>query len=287
MPSRRKLEEHRRSIEEIRDIMNSMKTLAYMETRKLDHLLDTQHAVVNSIEVVAADFISAYPDAIPVVQAVQEVYLVIGSERGFCGDFNELLLRRLEQIQQDKQSEDFAILIATGQKLHAALRADSPVAARLNGASVAEEVEAVLTHVVDTLAALQTQYGALTVTALYHAADDDTLVTQRLLPPFQDYLDSAPGFSHLPVLNLTPTDFLIELSDHYLFTALHEIFYVSLMAENRRRVQHLEGAVQHLEEESDALRHQSNARRQEEIIEEIEVILLSAANLMKPLPKGQ
>jgi F-type H+-transporting ATPase subunit gamma len=287
MPSRRKLEEHRRSIEEIRDIMNSMKTLAYMETRKLDHLLDTQHTVVNSIEIVATDFVSAYPEAMPGVQAAREVYLVIGSERGFCGDFNETLLRRLEGIQQDKQGKDSAIVVATGQKLHASLPNGPHIAARLDGASVAEEVEAVLPRVVDTLAALQTQYGTLSLYALYHAADDETLVTQRLLPPFQDYLDRPPLFSLPPVLNLTPTDFLIELSDHYLFAALHEIFYASLMAENRRRVQHLEGAVKHLEEESDDLRHQSNARRQEEIIEEIEVILLSAASLQKPLPKRQ
>ena len=285
MPSRRKLDEHRRSIEEVRDIMNSMKTLAYMETRKLDHLLDAQHAVVNSIEIVATDFVSAYPEAMPRMQAAREVYLVIGSERGFCGDFNETLLHRLEPIQQDKKDKDFTILVATGQKLHTLLLNDPHVAARLDGASVAEEVEAVLTRVVDTLAALQTHYGTLTLYALYHKVHDDTIVTQRLLPPFQDYLDRPPRFPIPPVLNLAPADFLIELSDHYLFAALHEIFYASLMAENHRRVQHLEGAVKHLDEESDELRRQSNARRQEEIIEEIEVILLSTTSLEKPLPK--
>ena len=287
MPSRRKLEEHRHSIEEIRDIMNSMKTLAYMETRKLDQLLDTQHAVVDSIEIVATDFVSAYPEAMPKIQAVREVYLVMGSERGFCGDFNETLLRRLEQIQHDKRDKDFPILVVTGQKLHASLLNNLHVATRLDGAGVAEEVEAVLTRVVDTLAALQAQYGTLTLCALYHAVDDDTLVTQQLLPPFHDYLDRPLLFSLPPVLNLEPTDFLLELSDHYLFAAFHVIFYASLMAENRRRVQHLEGAVKHLDEESDELRRQSNARRQEEIIEEIEVILLSAASLKKTLPKRQ
>ena len=55
--------------------------------------------------------------------------------------------------------------------------------------------------------------------------------------------------------------------------------YVSLMAENIQRVRHLESAVQHLDDKSANLLHQSNALRQEEIIEEIEVILLSEANL--------
>ena len=238
-----------------------------------------------NLAIVAADFVSAYPGVIPDIQAAREVYLVIGSERGFCGDFNETLLRQLEQIQHDKQDKDSPVLVLAGQKLHASLLNNPHVAARLEGAGVAEEVEAVLTRVVDTLAALQAQHGTLTLYVLYHAVNDDTLVTQRLLPPFQDYLDRPPGFSLPPVLNLAPTDFLIELSDHYLFAALHEIFYASLMAENHRRVQHLEGAVKHLNEESDELRRKSNARRQEEIIEEIEVILLSAASLKKTLPK--
>ncbi len=67
--------------------------------------------------------------------------------------------------------------------------------------------------------------------------------------------------------------------DHYLFAALHEILYASLNAENHQRVAHLEGAVKHLDDESAELARQCNALRQEEIIEEIEVILLSAASL--------
>jgi F-type H+-transporting ATPase subunit gamma len=50
------------------------------------------------------------------------------------------------------------------------------------------------------------------------------------------------------------------------------------MAENQRRVQHLEGAVDHLDERAAELTRQVNARRQEEIIEEIEVILLNATS---------
>jgi F-type H+-transporting ATPase subunit gamma len=59
------------------------------------------------------------------------------------------------------------------------------------------------------------------------------------------------------------------------------------MAENLRRVRHLEGAVRHLDDKSATLQHQSNALRQEEIIEEIEVILLSASSLDENRYKGK
>ena len=69
------------------------------------------------------------------------------------------------------------------------------------------------------------------------------------------------------------------MTHHYLFAVLHEIFYISLMAENQRRLQHLEGAVKHLDDETVNLRRKSQIYRQEEITEEIEVILLNAENL--------
>ena len=58
---------------------------------------------------------------------------------------------------------------------------------------------------------------------------------------------------------------------------LHEILYASLLAENRRRVQHLDGALRHLDRRLDDLKRKDRRLRQEEIIEEIEVILLGSS----------
>jgi len=57
------------------------------------------------------------------------------------------------------------------------------------------------------------------------------------------------------------------------------MLYNSLMVENLHRMAHLEGAVKHLDDKSAELARQCNALRQEEIIEEIEVILLSGTSL--------
>jgi F-type H+-transporting ATPase subunit gamma len=107
----------------------------------------------------------------------------------------------------------------------------------------------------------------------------------QILPPFEQPGKRVPIFAHPPLLNLQPKAFLAELIDHYLFAALHQILYVSLMAENQHRVQHLEGAVRHLEDKSADLLHRCNLLRQEEIIEEIEVILLSTDSLDNSLHK--
>jgi len=274
---RRQVEAHRRSLGEIRDIMNAMKNLAFMEARKLEHFLAAQHAVVDTIEAAAADFVGAFPDAVPATVVSNRLYLLVGSERGFCGDFNEALLRHAAFDRQDDTSGQAVTLIATGRKLHALLAGDSRVAARLDGANVVEEVAPVLTRVIEVLVQLQARFGVLSLHVLYHGDSRQGVVMQQILPPFLDYLQQPASFAVPPVLNLAPHEFLVELSDHYLFAVLQRIFYASLMAENERRAQHLDAAVDHLEQKSTELQRRSNALRQEEIIEEIEVILLSGA----------
>jgi F-type H+-transporting ATPase subunit gamma len=284
MTRRHELERHRQTLGEIRDIMNSMKTLAYIESRKLGRFLDAQRAVVNHIEAMAADFLGCYPELLPRAEQATPVCLLFGSERGFCGDFNETLLRRLDSRVQE-HSSDTPRLIVTGSKLCDRLRGDPRVVACIDGANVVEEAEKKLPLIINTLADLQANEAALSLLVFYHDPDREEAVAAAVLPPFEQFRDTAAAFTHPPRLNLHPATFLAKLVDHYLFAILHEIMYLSMMAENISRVRHLEGAVQHLDEKSATMLHQGNALRQEEIIEEIEVILLSASNLDESLQK--
>ena len=280
MTRRRELQQHRHSLGEIRDIMNSMKTLAYIESRKLGRFLDAQRAVVAHIETMAADFLGFYPRTLARAKQATPVFLLLGSERGFCGDFNETLLRQVESHVREN-GINTPRLIVTGNKLGNRLEGDPQVVNCIDGANIVEEVEKTLALIINTLTEIQAKEGAVSLTVIYHDPDSEQIVTTEVLPPFEQYRNTAPRFPYPPVLNLPPAAFFAELVDRYLFAALHEMMYVSLMAENIQRLRHLEGAVQHLDDKSANLLHQSNALRQEEIIEEIEVILLSAASLDK------
>lgn len=80
-------------------------------------------------------------------------------------------------------------------------------------------------------------------------------------------------------MQLPPAALLAAITEHYLLAVLQGMLSASLLAENQRRVTHLEGAIRHLDTQSADLARRSNALRQEEIVEEIEVVLLSAAAL--------
>jgi F-type H+-transporting ATPase subunit gamma len=276
MSRRRDLEHHRHSLGEIREIMNSMKNLAYMETRKLSRFLPAQQTVVESIETMAADFLCFHPGILAESAETAPVFLMVGTERGFCGDFNQALVAHLAKVKQAQTAAEVRLL-AVGHKLHLLLEDDDRVAAFIEGASVVEDVPTVLNRVVKELASLQDGHFNLSLYGICH--DDNGIAVNRLLPPFQQLLNEPPSDPDPPLTNLPAEELLIDLADHYLFAALHRMLYTSLMVENRRRVTHLEGAVKHMDEESDELRRQCNTLRQEEIIEEIEVILLSSSEL--------
>ncbi len=289
MTRRRELEEHRHKLGEIRDIMNSMKTLAYMETRKINRILENQRAMANSVNDIAVDFVNSFPETISTSMEESEkatdIYLLFGSERGFCGDFNDALLPIMEE-HLSENTDQAVILLSIGHKMHTVLDSDPRVYSFIDGPSVIEEVESVLGRIIDALIKLQAMHPALSLYAIYHdqshnfdsANNGPQILTKKLLPPFQDCINRKTSFTNPPVLNVPPADFLLELTDHYLFSTLHEILYTSLMAENTLRVQHLEGAVQHMDDKTDELSSKCNTLRQEEIIEEIEVILLSSTS---------
>jgi F-type H+-transporting ATPase subunit gamma len=269
MSRRRELDQHRRQLDEIAEIMRSMKNLAYMETRKLARLLDAHGEALALIEAAASDFLTFYPDLARLSVGGPRLVLLIGSERGFCGDFNEVLLKAAASERAG------AHLIAVGSRLTARVVGNEASATLLQGAGVAEEIGAALLSLSAAIARFQASESAISLVVWHHRNGMQDPVRSSLLPPFADR-ETTRAQGHAPLLNLPPERFYADLVEHYLMAVLHEIFYTSLMAENQRRIQHLEGAIRRLDERTAEFARQSRVLRQEEITEEIEVILLSA-----------
>jgi F-type H+-transporting ATPase subunit gamma len=277
---RRTLEQHRDSLQEIGKILASMKTLAYMETRKLTQVLAAQTSMVAAIGDAVGDFLAFHRELMPEAKAGSMVYLLIGSERGFCGGFNQELVQRLAQQRAD-QPGTTAGVIAVGEKLRSYLTDEDADVAFLPGASVVEEAPSVLQDVANHLGARQAAGEWFSLAAIYH--DGEGITVRSLLPPFDEIPEVSPE-GDPPLLQVPPADLLPALIDHYLMAALNHLLYTSLMAESQRRVIHLDGAVRQLQRESEELTHTCRSLRQEEIVEEIEVILLSAASLGEATP---
>ncbi|KPJ92651.1 MAG: hypothetical protein AMJ53_08975, partial [Gammaproteobacteria bacterium SG8_11] len=247
MTRRHEIEQHLHSMQDIREIMNSMKNLSLMETRKLSRFLSSQQRVVNSIEQAATDFLVAYPHLQTSPTTVNELYILIGSEQGFCGDFNQALIDKFASLTATKGTSNIQF-IAIGAKLFSLLQDHPQLTKALSGPTVGQEVDAVLTDLVNTISTLHNTVDSLSITALHHGHEKETIQVTSVLPPFQNLAFPDRQYTHSPRLQLNPEHFYETLIDHYLFAALYEMFYTSLMAEHYRRVQHLEGAIDRLEQ---------------------------------------
>lgn len=275
MSRRRELARRLAALDDIAGILSAMKSLALMETRILGGLMSSQRRMVAGIEAAAADFLVWHPGLVPASARQHELCVLVGSEQGFCGDFNDAVVARIEALCIDAQAP--ARWVVVGRRLSARLAGDPRAALSLPGATVADEVPAVLLQLTGELnrqLATETLAG-YGLSTLYHDDASGDIHLRRLLP-LRDL--SAPGVqaSYAAELNLPPANFLAGLTRHYLHAALNEALYSSLMAENRQREAHMERALHRLEEDTGRLRLAYNAQRQEDITEEIEIILLSA-----------
>jgi len=272
MTTRREVEQRWRSLGEIRDIMNSMKMLAYMETRKLARFLSVQQRLVADIEEMAADLLAHFPGVRPPPAPARRAAVLLGTERGFCGEFNEDLARWLGAPGRGPGPGD---VIAVGRRLGIRLADEPRVRDTIEGAAASEDVPAVLDALAQAVTGLQRQTGGVALSVVYHGNEHGGLRERLLFPPFADGPRPTRRYGHPPLLHVPPQELFAALIDQYLFAVLHATLYTSLMAENEHRVQHLDAAIRHVDDRRTELARLGRVLRQEEIIEEIEVILLS------------
>jgi len=268
MSQSRALQQHIAHLTEIRSILHSLKNMAFMDMHKLIRLRQAQSLVVQHIETVVADFLQFYPGLPELEISTPLIVIIIGSERGFCGNFNESLIAQLTQVAPDR-------VIAVGSRLCTRLQNTNIAFTELSGANSSEEISQVLSSVSDAVSQLQNQYALFNLSVLFHQDEHLSITLKALLPPFKDIKRSVE-YKNEPLLNLQPSQFLLELVDQHIFSSLQGILYTSLAAENNQRLQHLDNAVRHLDEATEKLHKKSQIYRQEEITEEIEVILLNA-----------
>ncbi|UCE31898.1 MAG: F0F1 ATP synthase subunit gamma [Burkholderiales bacterium] len=273
MTRRRELRDRIASLGEIDEILTAMKNLALVEVRRIEAFIRAQRAAVAVIEDAAADFRADRSRMLGTLPPTRDVLCLVGSERGFCGDFNPRVLEAARRWQGAHQPP--AAVLVVGERLHTIW--DSGPAHAVPGAGVADEVPAVLQALVASLPTLlaigEDARATAGMVVIYQA--EHAVVTRRLLPLPEPA--AQPAKRPYPLtLNLPPARFFAELTDQYLYAAMQHALYESLLEENRRRLNHMEHAVHKLREDLEALAKRRNRLRQEEITEEIEVILLNA-----------
>ena len=224
MTTRREIGRRLRSLDEIRGVMNSMKTLATMETHKLARFLAIQQRQVAAIEMMAADLLAHYPDVCPTSAPSEQGLILIGAERGFCGDFNDRVARAARPSGQPVAT---GAIIAVGARLGTRLEEQAAPVIGLDGASATEQVASVLEILAQSIATVQQTRGPLALTVVYHGGEDGDLRKRALFPPFAAVAPAPRSAGFPPRLQLPPPTLFAALLDQYLYAVLSEILYTS------------------------------------------------------------
>jgi F-type H+-transporting ATPase subunit gamma len=273
---RRKIERRLATLGDVAEIMGALKNAAMVEAIRLRRYVPAQQRVVRTVEAATQDFLTHYPQPLHAGAAGGEIFLVVGSERGFCGSYNQELAAALDRERASRRTADAAVVVV-GRRLASRLCQRMKLAAVVEAPSVADEVQPAITRLIaslQSLSAARAKLLPLAMTVLYHEIAGHASEVQ-VKQPLRAFTGDGYEFGDPPRLYLDPLAFFRELTDHYLFAVLHELFYSALLAENERRLQHLEGALRRVDRTREELALRGNALRQEEITEEIEIILLS------------
>ncbi len=246
---------------ELNEIVSAMKNMAEVELHRATRMEEHQRQALATAREGLAMLLQAAPHLTRHTDPARTILLVLGSERGFCGGFNEQLARSLAP-----DPTSYGKVLVMGGRLAAKLEVEHRYIC-FSGPSTVDEI---LPRLQSLLEYLRNLPGTSALEVLSHTKDG--LKRQQLHP--WPALPAMNPVVHVDTL-CKPAALLETIQWQCLFQGLFRVMLVSLLQENRLRLQQMEGAREHIEALTTALLRRLNLLRQQEIVEEIEMILVS------------
>lgn len=259
MSQRREIETRLALYEDLTGILGAMRSFALAELRKVGKREATQQQLVQNL----ADALSDVAFALPLPEKPDDdIWLLFGSVRGFCGSFNEDVLRFWQEHADEQQP-----VILIGERLHD-LVPENGMTFLVPGANGGLDASAAIERMLPAIADLRQKCrGASGLIACFR--DEHGACSQRLLPSSEERPDVS---GYPPYIFASPAETAAGIAEHFLFHQMLAILLRSIRVENHMRLMQMENALRHLEEGSGELLRQRNRLRQEEIVEEIELM---------------
>lgn len=253
------------SLQELRDLVRALRALAASHVQEAQGALPGIRGYVEVIEDAIVESAALLPDTDVQAPAGQPAdggaLLVVCSEHGFVGGFNERLLDRA--VAGRNAGQGLVIVGRRGAALAAerGLEVDRsfPMATHVGG------VLGVTRRVAEYLAAVS---AADVVFGSYRRGGNFEPEATRILPLDPTLLVGSKRRSP-PLHHLAPDALLQRLASEYLFAEITRAVMESLASENGARLRVMEAADHNIGDKLEALRRSENALRQEAITSEL------------------
>lgn len=281
MATLKAVERRMATTEQLQSVVKTMKALAGVNIRQFEQAAESlreYYAVIESgLQIVLRDGRAGM--VVGSVEPRQVLGLiVIGSDQGMCGRFNEVIGNRaLEAIEQRAGAGKFRpATIAVGARVAGVLEDGGQQLSRtLWAPSSLHEVTTRVQELVLEVDTWRAQERGGIVLLCYNRHEGASYQTsvQQLLPLDPEWLRQLANRSWasrcVPAFTMSPERILAALIRRYLFASLHRALAESLAAENAARLQTMQAAEDNIQDQLEELNLLYNGQRQSAIDEEL------------------
>jgi F-type H+-transporting ATPase subunit gamma len=223
--------------------------------------------------------------------ACRGMVLIVGSERGMCGGFNEAVLDRAEQLMAEQMAEGMEVeTLVLGARMRRLMARRERAVTWSASLSLASLPPFDLAWGLARRALVQYAAGEIdwmdVITNVYQAPGRYTPTSTRVIPPrMPDGLPAREGHQGWPppIIETDPQGLLTRVVEQWVALHTYELLLASAVAEHSTRHQITDGATRNVERLIDELTLAWQMARQKEITAEIQE-LAAGAGLVGPGP---
>ena len=268
------------TVHQLEAVITAMRGSAAARSREARSRLDGIRAYAAAISGAIGQALALVPEPDPQPRKSRSpqahVVIVLSSEQGFAGTFNERVLDAAEQRLKANGSE----LLIVGDR-GAMVAAERGLVSAWSESMVAhaEEVPLLASRITDTLYSRleQDQVARVTVIHAVPAPSASVEIVERTLLPFDFARFKVTPRSIPPITTLPVEQLIADLAEEYVYAQLCEEVLLSFAAENEARMVAMIAARNNVARKLDELVANFRRLRQEEITGEI--IELSAGSM--------
>lgn len=279
-----------KSVDELRSIVRTMKAMAaanlHQYERAVESLEDYHHTVALGLQIVLGKYRAKRPHKHLAVKTGSLLAVVIGTDYGFAGQFNEEIIRHALTVLDRDQTTTHVIAVG-GQAADGLNKVQRKIAAAFPLPSSLAGINPLVQRLALEIEQIRTTQDVEEVLLLFNRPSASTTYTQqttRLFPVlFDDVLGDArkwPSRS-LPMYTVGYAQMLQALVREYIYVSIYRSIALSMAGENVSRLAAMHAAVKKIEEVSENLTMEYRQKRQNAITGEL-LDILSGFEALSP-----
>ena len=279
-----------KSVDELRSIVRTMKAMAaanlHQYERAVESLEDYHHTVALGLQIVLGKGRAKRPHKHLAVKTGSLLAVVIGTDYGFAGQFNEEIIRHALTVLDRDQTTTHVIAVG-GQAADGLNKVQRKIAAAFPLPSSLAGINPLVQRLALEIEQIRTTQDVEEVLLLFNRPSASTTYTQQTTRLFPVLFDDVLGDTRkwpsrsLPMYTVGYAQMLQALVREYIYVSIYRSIALSMAGENVSRLAAMHAAVKKIEEVSENLTMEYRQKRQNAITGEL-LDILSGFEALSP-----